>query len=67
LLRQAGIEIFSDFLSLPHDFDLFQEGLTYQDVLPSGEVATMELHPTYIRLLVVFHAFLLAELQIVYA
>jgi len=43
------------------------EELTYQEVLPSGGVATMELHPTYVGLLVVFHAFLLAKLQIIYA
>jgi len=46
---------------------VYREELTYQDVLPSGEVATTELHPTYIGLLIVFRAFLLAKLQIVYA
>jgi len=66
-LRHAGIETFSDFLCLPRDFDSFREEITYEDVLPSEEIATMELHPTYVGLLVVFRAFLSAKLQSVYA
>jgi len=47
----------------PHDSNSYCEELTYNDVLPSKEVATTELHPTYIGLLVVFRAFLLAKLH----
>ncbi len=66
-LQQAGIKILSDFLCLPNDFTLYHEELTYEDVLPSKEIAMTKLHPTYIGLLVVFHAFLSAKLQIIYA
>jgi len=66
-LRHAGIETFSDFLCLPRDFDSFREEITYEDVLPSEEITTSELHPTYVGLLVVFRAFLSAKLQFVYA
>ncbi len=66
-LRQAGIETFSNFLCLPRNFDSFREEITYEDVLLSEEIATSELHPTYVGLLVVFHAFLSAKLQSVYA
>ena len=46
---------------------MYREEFTYEDVLPSEEIATTELHPTYVGLLVVFRAFLLAELQIICA